>query len=348
MNQAKVGFLALLVACVSWLAGCGKSGESGGSPSAGAGAAGAGAKIRICLLPKLKGIAYFTSCYAGAEEAAKALGDVELIYDGPTEGSAEKQAAMIEKWTLQKVDAIAVAPNAPDVVEKAMNEARKAGIKVLTWDADGTPGSRDYFVNQATATSIGHSLVDAMARDLGGAGATGEVAIISSSPTSANQNSWIGPMQERLREKYPGLKNVAVKYPGEDQKQALQDAQDLIKAYPNLRGIFGISSVAFPGAAEGVKQAGKTGTVLVTGLSTPNPMKGYVKDGVVKTVVLWNTRDLGYLTLHVARALVRGDLKPGATSITAGRLGTKTIQGDNVMLGDALIFNRENIDQFDF
>ena len=348
MNRAKVGFLAVLVACVSWLTGCGKSGESDGSPRAGAGAAGAGAKIRICLLPKLKGIAYFTSCYAGAEEAAKELGDIELIYDGPTEGSAEKQAAMIEKWTLQKVDAIAVAPNAPDVVEKAMNEARKAGIKVLTWDADGTPGSRDYFVNQATATSIGHSLVDAMARDLGGAGATGEVAIISSSPTSANQNSWIGPMQERLREKYPSLKNVAVKYPGEDQKQALQDAQDLIKAYPNLRGIFGISSVAFPGAAEGVKQAGKTGTVLVTGLSTPNPMKGYVKDGVVKTVVLWNTRDLGYLTIHVARALVRGDLKPGATSITAGRLGAKTIQGDNVMLGDALIFNRANIDQFDF
>ena len=155
-------------------------------------------------------------------------------------------------------------------------------------------------------------------------------------------------MQKRLAEKYPSLHNVAVKYPGEDQKQALQDAQVLIKAYPNLKGIFGISSVAFPGAAEGVKQAGKTGQVLVTGLSTPNPMKGYIKDGVVKTVVLWNTRDLGYLTIQVAHALARGELKPGATSLNAGRLGSKPIANDNVLLGDALVFNRDNIDKYDF
>jgi ABC-type sugar transport system substrate-binding protein len=356
MNQTKGFLFSVLLLAASWLSGCGDSREGGGagasaavsSPGPAGAAPAAGRRMKICLLPKLKGIPYFTSCHAGAEEAARELGDVELIYDGPTEGSAEKQAAMIEKWTLQKVDAIAVAPNAPDVVEKAMNEARRAGIKVLTWDADGTKESRDFFINQATAEAIGFGMVDAMAKDLGGDSATGDVAIISSSPTSANQNSWIGPMQQRLKDKYPGLRNVAVKYPGEDQKQALQDAQDLIKAYPNLRGLFGISSVAFPGAAEGVKQAGKAGKVLVTGLSTPNPMKSYVKDGVVKTVVLWNTRDLGYLTIRTAHALVKGELKPGATSIQAGRLGAKPIVGDNVMLGDALVFTPDNIDQFDF
>ena len=148
-------------------------GGCGGSKSGGE-TAPAGRRIKVCLLPKLKGIPYFTSCSVGAEEAAKELGDVELIYDGPTEASAEKQAAMIEKWTLQKVDAIAVAPNAPDVLQKAMNEARKAGIKVITWDADGTRDSRDLFVNQSTPEAIGFGMVDAMARDLGGAAAAGE------------------------------------------------------------------------------------------------------------------------------------------------------------------------------
>ena len=332
------------------LAGCGGQQGGGDAPKKDGAAVpvAPGKKIKVCFLPKLKGIPYFTSCNTGAEEAAKELGDVELIYDGPTEGSAEKQAAMIEKWTLQKVDVIAVSPNAPDVLEKAMTEARKAGIKVLTWDADGTKDSRDLFVNQATAEAIGFGMVDAMAKDLGGDAAEGEVAIISSSPTSANQNSWIEPMKKRLEEKYPKLKNVTIKYPGEDQKQALQDAQDLIKAYPNLKGLFGISSVAFPGAAEGVKQAGKGGTVLVTGLSTPNAMKGYIKEGVVKSVVLWNTKDLGYLTIQIAEALATGKLKAGDTSFKAGRLGEKKIVGDNVMLGDALIFTKDNIDQFDF
>ncbi|NIT95689.1 MAG: substrate-binding domain-containing protein, partial [Actinobacteria bacterium] len=101
-------------------------------------------------------------------------------------------------------------------------------------------------------------------------------AIVSATATAANQNEWMGYMEERL-EKYPELTLVATKYPGEDQNAAFQDSQDLIKKFPGLRGIFGITSVAFPGAAEAVKQGGKTGQVLVTGLSTPNDMKPYVE-----------------------------------------------------------------------
>ncbi|MEO2032323.1 MAG: substrate-binding domain-containing protein [Planctomycetaceae bacterium] len=130
--------------------------------------------------------------------------------------------------------------------------------------------------------------------------------------------------------------------------RTFQDSQDLIKKFPNLKGIFGISSVSFPGAAEAVKQAGKTGEILVTGLSTPKDMQPYVKGGEVKTVVLWNTLDLGYLTVYAAAAIRSGKLKPGATEFTAGRLGKKQISGDQILLGDVLLFTKDNIDQFDF
>lgn len=40
--------------------------------------------IRIALLPKLKGIGCFTSCYQGAQQAADELDHVELIYNGPS------------------------------------------------------------------------------------------------------------------------------------------------------------------------------------------------------------------------------------------------------------------------
>jgi len=323
------------------LAGC------GGSDTAPTGAARkAGAKATICLLPKKKGLPYFTSCAEGALEAAKSLPGVTLIYDGPTDGSPEKQAEMIEKWALKGVDVIAVSPNDPKVVAGAMRKARGQGTRVITWDADAEADARDFFVNQATAQDIGCAMVDAMARDLGG-DANGDVAIITARLTAANQNAWIAHMKERLV-KYPKLNLVAIKPSNEDQKLAFQVAQDLMKAYPKLRGIFGISSVSFPGAAEAVRQAGKKGQVLITGLSTPNDMREYVKDGTVKSVVLWNTRDLGYLTIQVAKALADGTLKPGATSIQAGRLGQRKIVGDNVLLGQILIFTKDNIDQFDF
>lgn len=322
------------------LIGCGDQGKA---PTAADG----GKKIVVCLLPKKKGVPYFTSCSEGALEAAKELGNVELIYDGPTSGDAADAVKLIDQWTAQGVDVIAVSPNDPDVLAPAMKRAREAGIKVITWDADAAPDTREFLVNQATPEEIGFSLVDALAKDLGGDQATGEVAIVTASLTAANQNEWIKHIKARLP-KYPGLKLVAVKPSNEDQKLAFSVTQDLMKAYPNLKGVFAISSVAFPGAAEAIKQAGKTGSVVVTGLSTPNDMRSYVEQGVVKSVILWNTKDLGYLTVFAAKALADGELKAGATTLKAGRLGEKSVVGDNVMLGGTIAFTKDNIGRYDF
>ena len=108
-----------------------------------------------------------------------------------------------------------------------------------------------------------------------------------------------------------------------------------------------ICTPAVPGAAEAVKQSGRK-DVKVIGLGLPNDNRSYVKDGITDCVVLWNTMDLGYLTVHAARALKEGGLKRGDAKFKAGRLGTVEIQGDNILLGQPFLFTKENIDQFDF
>ncbi len=331
-------FLLLL----SFMAGCNGSATTGNGESQGS----KGRKLTVCLLPKIKGIAYFSSCANGAREAADELGNVELIYDGPTDGDPKKQAEMIEQWTVDGVDVICVSPNAPDVVASAMKEARDAGVKVITWDADAAPDTRSFFVNQATAQSIGEGMVNAMVDDLGGVEAEGSVVIISSDATSDNQNSWIDVMKPALEK--TKLKLETIKYPGENASNALADSKDVIKKYKDLKGIFGISSVSFPGAAEAVEQLDKSGEIMVTGLSTPNNMKKFVHNGTVESVVLWNTVDLGYLTVYVAEALAKGKLNEGDGSFAAGRLGKRKIEGDNVILGDIIVFTKDNIGQYDF
>jgi rhamnose transport system substrate-binding protein len=333
--------LRLLASVPLVIAGC-----SGSSSSSSPG--GTDGRIRICLLPKKKGLPYFTSCADGAIEAAAELGNIDLTYDGPTDGSPEKGAEMIEKWALQGVDVIAVAPNDPEVMAPAMRKARQKGVHVITWDADGITDAREWFVNQATAQEIGYALVDTLVEDLGGEEqASGEIAIVTAYLTAANQNEWIKHIRARL-ERYPQLKLVATQPSNEDQKLAFQVTQDLLKAYPQLRGILAISSVAFPGAAEAIQQAGQAGKVQVVGLSTPNDMRSYVVNGTVNSVVLWNTEDLGYLTIYAAAALARGELASGDATFDAGRLGERTIQDDHILLGDILVFRKENIDQFDF
>ena len=109
-----------------------------------------------------------------------------------------------------------------------------------------------------------------------------------------------------------------------------------------------ICSPAVPGAAEAVKQSGRT-DVKVIGLGLPNDNKPYVHEGITDCIVLWNTIDLGYLTVHaVARARASGSSSRATRASTAGRLGKIEIEGDNILLGKPFTFTKENIDQFDF
>ena len=144
------------------------------------------------------------------------------------------------------------------------------------------------------------------------------------------------------------MKMIALR-PCDDLKDKAQsEATALLSANANLKLIMAICSPAVPGAAEAVKQAGKTGSVKVIGLGLPSENKRYVKEGVTQSVILWKTVDLGYLTVQAATALAKGELKPGATTFKAGRLGEMQIRGDNILLGEPFVFNKENIDQFDF
>ena len=329
--------LPLLLATTLLFTGCGKS------PDAGQAADGS-KKITVALLPKSKGNAYFISVKNGAEKAAKDLG-VELIFDGPTDTDPARQNEIVENWITLGVDVIAAACENKEGISTALRKAQASGIKVITYDADALPDARTFFVNQATPEGIGQKLMDEAARLTGG---QGEFAIISASLTASNQREWQKHIEERLAAKYPGMKLVAVR-PCDDLKDKAQaEATALMSANPNLKLLMAICSPAVPGAAEAVKQAGKTGKVVVMGLGLPNENRRYVKDGVTDSVILWKTEDLGSLTVQAAVALVNGTLKPGATSFSAGPLGTFEVRGDNILLGTPFVFNKENIDQFDF
>lgn len=307
-------------------------------------AAAAQAKLMIALMPKAKGNAYFLSVKKGADRAARELG-VELLFDGPTDTNAAKQNEIVENWITLGVDVIAVAAENREGISTALRKAQRAGIKVLTYDADALPDARSFFVNQATPEGIGYMLMDEAARLTG---AEGEFAIIIATLTAANQREWQKHIEARLKEKYPRMKLVAVR-PCDDLKDRAQsEATALLSAHPHLKAIMAICSPAVPGAAEAVKQAGKAGQVKVLGLGLPNENRRYVHEGVTDSVILWNTEDLGYLTVYAGAALADDQLKRGAKTFTAGKLGEFAIAGDNILLGKPFIFTKENIDRFDF
>jgi rhamnose transport system permease protein len=295
------------------------------------------------MMPKAKGDPYFVSCRAGAEEAARELG-VDLIWDGPTSLDAVKQNELVENWITRKVDVIAVAVENRGGISSVLRKARERGIKVLTWDADAEPNARDFFVNQATSEGIANTLTDDAARLLGG---KGDFAIITGALSAANQNEWISFIKKRLSEKYPNLKLATIRPSDDDRDKAFAETQTIMRVFPSVKLVMAISAPAVPGSAEAVRQANRH-DVNVIGLSLPNMNKPYVHDGWVQTVVLWNTKDLGYLTVLAGSLLTQNRISSTTSSFDAGRLGTIQIRGTEIILGAPVMFTKDNIDRFDF
>jgi rhamnose transport system substrate-binding protein len=341
--SAVILLAALLVAGSNWVLVRSLRQDSGSGQSNSSHASTPAHRIQVAMMPKAKGDPYFVSCRQGAEEAAKELG-VDLLWDGPTDLDPAKQNEVVEAWITKGVDVIAVSVENQAGISTVLRKAREKGIKVITWDADAEKDARDFLINQATPQGIGYTLTDETARIMGN---KGEFAVITASLSAANQNEWIKNIRARLAEKYPDLKLVAVQPSEGDRDRAFAETQTVLKVYPNVKVIMAIAAPAVPGAAEAVKQSGRT-DVKVTGLSLPNMNKPYVKAGVVESVVLWNTTDLGYLTVYAANALSKGELKQGDHEINAGRLGKIAVVGDEVRLGAPFIFNKENIDRFNF
>jgi ABC-type sugar transport system substrate-binding protein len=302
-------------------------------------------KYRVVIIPKLVGITYYDAVKTGIDAAARELPDVSVTWTGPTQDQVEKQIEMIERLIPTKPDLIAVAANDPVAIVPVLAKAQQAGIHVMSWDGDSN--QREFFVNLVDFDAFGAQLVEAMSREVG---PKGDIAVVTTSFTAPNQTSWIGAMKRTIYAKYPGLRIVDIRPAGESTEEAYRIAQDYLKSLPGLRGIVALGAPNYPGVARAVRDAGLAGKVAVVGNSTPNLMREFLKDGTVKTVLLWNAPDHGYLTVYSARQLLAGGLKTGQP-FQAGKLGSFTPRKDAISMQVALpvmVFTKDNVDQFKF
>jgi rhamnose transport system substrate-binding protein len=358
-KSSKAGLAALTFAGMLTITACGSTKDStdkeassgSGASSASTPAADAGGAIKsglkIAFLPKQINNPYFTISDKGGEDAVKALkGDYKRV--GPSDATASSQVSYINTLTTQKQDAIVISANDPNAVVPALKAAQGQGVKVVSFDSDTAPEGRQIFVNQASAEDIGRSEVKLLAKQID---STGDIAILSATPNATNQNTWIKFMKDELaKPEYKNMKLVKVAYGNDDDQDSFQQTQGLLQAYPNLKGIISPTTVGIAAAARYLSGSEFKGKVALTGLGTPNQMRKFVQDGTVEAFELWDPGKLGYLAAYAAAALASGQItgKEGE-SFKAGELGDYKVGKDGeVLLGPPQVFDKQNIDEFDF
>lgn len=337
-------FAAVAVAAALVLTGCADTGS--GSGDAGSGEGGGSDNLSITFLPKNLGNPYFDTSSEGGKKAVEEFGGT-FAEVGPAEATPDAQVSYINTATQQAVGALVVSANDPKAICDALNEARDAGVKVVTFDSDTNPECRDLFINQADSEGIAKVQIDEIAEQIGGAG---EIAVLSASANATNQNAWIDLMKEYVASDYPDITIVETVYGDDDDQTSFDKTAALLQSHPQLKGIVSPTTVGIAAAARYLSTSDYKGKVALTGLGTPNQMREYVEDGTVTSFALWNPADLGYLSAFAAKALVEGDItgKEGDT-FEAGDLGEYEVGADGVvLLGDPFVFNADNIGDFDF
>lgn len=301
--------------------------------------------VRIGLVVKALGIGFFEAANKGAEEAAKELGDVEIIYTGPTSTTAEGQIEVLNSLIAQKVDAIAVSANDTDALVPILKKAQQRGIKVVSWDSGVAEAGRQVHLNPSSNSLIGEMNIKLAADALKAMDIEkGEIAILSATPTSTNQNIWIEEMKKVLPN-YPGLELVATVYGDDLADKSYRETKGLLQTYPNLKVIVSPTSVGIVAAAQAVEDAKKVGQVYVTGLGLPSELAGHVKAGSVESFAIWNPIDLGYAATTIAYNLVKG--KATDTEVSMGRMGVAKLEKDgSAAMSDPFVYDASNVDEF--
>lgn len=300
--------------------------------------------MRIALVVKALGIGFFEAAHKGAEEAAAELGNVEIIYTGPTDTTAEGQIEVINSLIAQGVDAIAVSSNDTDALVPTLKKAMQRGITVISWDSGVAEEGRQMHLNPSSNPLIGNMIIKLAADHLPDGG---QVALLSATTTSTNQNIWIEEMN-KVMANYPGIEVVSTVYGDDLADKSYREAQGLMQSYPDLDAIIAPTSVGIVAAAQAVEDAGKIGEVNVTGLGLPSEMAGAIESGASKSFAIWNPIDLGYSAAMIAHALAAGETtaEPGA-EISIGRMGTITLDETNsAAMADPFVYDSSNIDEF--
>jgi rhamnose transport system substrate-binding protein len=302
------------------------------------------ATTKIALLVKNLGNGFFDAAAKGANEAAKELGDVEVIYTGPKEATPEGQIDIINQLVAQGVNAIAVSANDADALVPALKKAMERGVTVISFDSGVSKEGRQMNLLASATDLIGDQNLK-MANDL--LKEKGDVAILSASSTATNQNAWIEVMK-RDAAKYPNVNLVDTVYGDDNDDKSLAEAKGLIQKYPNLKVIIAPTTVGIRQASVVVEDQKLVGKVFVTGLGLPSEMLSHVKSGASPAFALWNPIDLGYAATTIAYNLATGKEKATAGGeLSMGKLGKVKLDDDlSGPMAPPFVFDASNIDQF--
>lgn len=299
---------------------------------------------KIATVVKIAGIQWFNRMEEGVKQYAADTGS-DAFQVGPAQADPQQQAALIEDMIAQGVNALAVVPMSPEALEPVLKRAMDAGITVITHEAaaqQNTNYDLEAFVNE----DFGANLMEQMAKCMGG---EGEYAVFVGSLTSQTHNQWVDGAIAYQKSNYPNMTLVGDKNETfDDQQQAYAKAQEVLRAYPNIKGMQGSASTDVAGIGLAVEERGLEAQTCVFGTSLPSIAGQYLETGAVDGIGFWDPSVAGYAMNKLATMVMNGETVTDGMDL--GLPGYEKVKLDGkVIYGQAWVnVNKDNMADYPF
>ncbi len=300
---------------------------------------------KMAFVVSIYGLPYFSRAEQGLKEFAPDFG-VDAYMTGPTEFDSAAQMKIIEDLISKDTNSIAMIPIDPASAVPMFKKAKGKGMTTIAWAATLQDESViDWQVSWVDDAAYSRHLWDTLVKYMGD---SGDYAILTGGLASPLHNSWIDPGLEYSKTKYPNLKLVTDRIPDEEKQDvAYQKTLELIKAYPNLKGIIAIASPSPIGAAQAVREKGLQDKIAVVGTGMPLQAKPYLMDGSLKSSPLWDPKIATYSTAYIT--LLAIEKQPIYDGLQVPKTGSKIqVKGKHIVPGPWIDFTKENVDQYPF
>jgi ribose transport system substrate-binding protein len=306
-----------LLLCLSLVAGCAASNSTptGGTGSSGS-TGGTAKKLRVAVIPKGTTHVFWKSVHAGAEKAAKELGDVEILWKGPhLENDRDEQIKVMQDFVTNKVDAICLAPLDKQALVGVVNEAVDASIPVVIFDSALQDESKIVSYVATDNRKGGELAAKQMATALGG---KGNVIILRYNAGSESTEQREEGFLEVLAKEYPEIKVISSnQYAGTTQEESLTKATEVLNKYKDeVNGIFAVCEPNAAGVMGALKETELAGKVKLIAFDPSEDLIRAMESGTCHGIVLQDPITMGYESVKAAVNKIRG------TAAVEKRIGT--------------------------
>ena len=295
---------------------------------------------KMVTVVKITGIPWFNALENGVKKAGTDFG-IDTSVVGPANLDPAQQVKLLEDLIAQKVDVIGLVPIDVKVAEPVLKRAQEAGIPVITHEGPEQEG-RTWNVELIDSVVFGEVQMQKLAKEMG---EEGEYVVYVGTLTTPLHNIWADAAIAYQEANYPNMKLVADRFPGADEiDTAYKTTLDVIKAYPNLKGILAFGSNGPIGAGNAVREKRLGQKIAVVGTVLPSQAKPLIMDGTIREGYLWNPTDAGYAMVAVAKLVLGGT--PIVDGVEIPGLGKAVVDVDNkqIKVKKIMIVNKDTVD----